>query len=138
MRHGHVVSGRTRAQQARHRQRRRRRLIAAGIVAVLVLGLGVVLSWGGDTAAPGVEVSLTEYAFSPDPIEPTDGRLHLTNDGAIGHNLVVIELGKGSRELAPGESQTLDLSEGPAGTYTVVCDLTGHREEGMETTLVLS
>ena len=98
----------------------------------------MVLSWGGDTASPGVEVSLTEYTFSPDPIEAPDGRLDLTNEGAIGHNLVVIELGKGSRGLAPGESQTVDLSEEPAGTYTVVCDLTGQREEGMETTLVLS
>ena len=105
---------------------------------VLVVVLGVVLVWDGDTATPGVEVSLTEYAFSPDPIEAPDGRLDLSNDGAIEHNLVVIGLGKGSRELGPGETETLDLSQEPAGTYTVVCDLVGHREEGMETTLVLS
>lgn len=112
--------------------------MGAGIAVILVIGLGWVLSWSGDTSSPGVEVSLLEYAFSPDPIEAPDGLVEITNQGAIEHNLLVPELGKGSRELAAGESQTLDLSEQPPGTYTVVCDLTGHREQGMETTLVLS
>ena len=85
-----------------------------------------------------MKVSLTEYAFSPNPIEAPEGRLEIRNDGGIAHNLVVPELGKGTRELGPGGSQDLDLSDQPAGTYLVICDLSGHREQGMETTLVLS
>lgn len=112
--------------------------MVAGVAAILVVALGLVLAWSGDTSTRGVEVSLTEYAFAPDPIEAPDGRFELTNDGAIEHNLVVPELGKGSRELVPGDTQILDLSDQPPGTYTVICDLSGHREQGMETTLVLS
>ena len=112
--------------------------MVAGVVTILVVALGLVLAWSGDTSTPGVEVALTEYAFTPDPIDAPDGRLEVSNDGAIEHNLLVPELGKGSRELAPGESQVLDLSDQPPGTYTVICDLSGHREQGMETTLVLS
>ena len=112
--------------------------MVAGAATILVVALGLALTWSGDASTPGVAVSLTEYAFAPDPVEAPDGRLAISNDGAIDHNLLVPELGKGSRELAPGEAQVLDLSDQPPGTYTVICDLSGHREQGMETTLVLS
>jgi len=111
-------------------------------VAAIALALVFAALDGGDDAsddpsAEAVPVSLSEYAFAPDPVVAPGGRIELTNDGAIEHNFVVPELGKGSRELGPGESEVMDLSDQPAGTYVVVCDLTGHREEGMETTLEL-
>ena len=47
------------------------------------------------------------------------------------------ELGKGTPDVEPDEAFTLDLTDQPPGTYEVICDLPGHREAGMETTLTL-
>jgi plastocyanin len=77
--------------------------------------------------------------FTPDPIDlpRTDARLRIVNDGAVPHSFIVPELGKGTPDLEAGAEMTLDLTEVPAGTYTVICDIPGHREAGMETTLTL-
>jgi plastocyanin len=119
--------------------------IVGGVVAVVVLAVIAVVATSGsddeDSSGSGDElrVSMTEFAFSPDPIvvDRADARLDVVNDGAVDHNLLVGELGKGSRNLTPGERQVLDLTEQPAGTYRVVCDLPGHIEAGMVTELTL-
>jgi plastocyanin len=131
------MSGRRRAQVANRRKQRRLALLG-GVATVGILTLAFVLVWSGDTSPKqSVAVSLTEFAFSPAPIVAPDGRVELTNDGAIVHDFLVPELGKGSSELAPGQSEVLDLSDQPSGTYLVICDLTGHREAGMETAITL-
>ena len=102
----------------------------------LVLGLAACGDDGGSDAA-AVPVSMTEYAYDPAPIRmETDGTLHLTNDGAEPHNLVIPELGKGV-EVAPGGEADLHLDGQDPGTYRVICDLPGHLEQGMETELVI-
>jgi uncharacterized cupredoxin-like copper-binding protein len=136
-------------ERSRHRaarQRRRRQLRRGGVAAVLaivVVGAGVVAFSGGNDDGPsadeGTRVSMTEYAFAPDPItvDAASPVLHVVNDGAIEHNLLVRIVGKGLPELAPGESATLDLAGIEPGSYPVVCDLTGHEEAGMVTELIV-
>lgn len=133
----------------------RRRL--ARTVALVALGLalaGAVLMGGlfgaeddaGDTdgsagAATTLRVSLTEFAFDPDPIVLPSGdgaRLEVVNEGTIAHDLLINELGKGTPDLTPGQSMVIDLSDQPAGTYRVVCDIAGHTEAGMVTELTLT
>jgi len=119
--------------------------IVGGVVAVVVLAVVVVLATSGsddeDSGGTGEElrISMTEFAFSPDPIvvDRADARLDVVNDGAVDHNLLVGELGKGTPILVPGQSGILDLTDQPAGTYRVVCDLPGHIEAGMVTELTL-
>ena len=109
------------------------------VVAILV----IVFAPGGpsDSTADGDAsvISMTEMAFTPDPIDVSleDAHLRIVNDGVVAHSFVVPELGKGTPDVAPGEEMTLDLSTQPAGTYTVICDIPGHREAGMETTITL-
>jgi plastocyanin len=110
-------------------------MVAAPVVLVLLVAVVVLTRSSGEGA--GVRVAMREYSFEPDPIVAEDGVVDLVNEGEIAHNFVVPELGKGSLELPPGGSQTLDLSDQPAGTYRAICDLTGHLEAGMETELRL-
>lgn len=128
-------------------QTTRRRHLPASVVVLLVASGGLLMGCGdtegddggGDGSGDGLRVSMIEFAYEPDPIPlPASGRLFIVNDGAVPHDLVIGELGKGTPEMAPGESMLLDLSGQPAGTYRVVCDLPGHIEAGMVTELIIS
>lgn len=131
------MSSRTRALAAKRRRRNRRIAGLSGVATILVLVVASVVLTRDSDGVDAVPVALREYSFDPDPIRAEEGRVELTNEGAIAHNFVVPELGKGSLELAPGQSQVMDLSDQPAGTYRVICDLTGHVEAGMETEIEL-
>jgi plastocyanin len=127
-----------RRQRAEQQRRRRARLAVAGsVVGLLALGGLLLLPSSGDADSSGaVEISMTEYAFTPAPITlDGDGELHVTNDGQVVHNLTIPALGKGI-EVQPGEEGTLHLpDDATPGSYPVVCDLTGHTEAGMVGTL---
>lgn len=129
------------------RRQLRRRALGVGVLVFLVaaalLALGSSGGSGGSPEGGGANdltVSMTEFAFEPDPIGLTRsrGRLEVVNDGKVAHNLLVVGLGKGAPDLAPGERFVLDLSDQPAGTYRVICDLPGHTEAGMVTELTLT
>lgn len=140
-----------RTQQLRQRQQRRDQLrTIAMVAAALVVGAVVVAvatqlgsdGDGGGTTASGeaaVVVSMTEFAFDPDPIVLTaeDPTLEVVNDGAAAHDLVIPDLGKGTPDLPAGERMVLDLTGQPPGSYRVVCDLPGHTEAGMVTELTI-
>ncbi|MGQ0831850.1 MAG: cupredoxin domain-containing protein [Microthrixaceae bacterium] len=141
-----------RARQRRDRairgRDRRRRIAAVVVVGALVLGAGALLASAlgsdddsNDGADSGkVRVSMTEFAFAPDPIVVPKGRadaIEVVNDGTVNHNLLIPQLGKGAPDLAPGKRFVLDLSGQPAGAYRVVCDLPGHTEAGMVTEITL-
>jgi plastocyanin len=136
------------SQRARQQHRRvasRRRALALTVLTLLVAGALLALGTrlgsddAGSSGSEPVSVSMTEFAFAPDPIVLArgDARLSVVNDGDQVHDILIGELGKGTPNLAPGESMTLDLSDQPAGTYRVICDLPGHAEAGMVTELVL-
>lgn len=63
----------------------------------------------------------------------------LANEGKENHNLLVQGVDKKKFKLAatPGETKAgaVTLS---AGTYTIYCDIAGHRDAGMEAKLVVS
>jgi plastocyanin len=125
-------------------QRRRRRIgvaVAVAVVALLALGGILFLPISDDDAdAPaGVAISMVEYAFAPsDAVAAPGEALRFTNDGAIDHNYLVVDLGKGI-ELVPGDEGTLTLPDDASpGTYRVVCDLPGHTEAGMVGTLEIT
>jgi FtsP/CotA-like multicopper oxidase with cupredoxin domain len=60
----------------------------------------------------------------------------VSNDGSQTHNLTV-DGGEATADLAAGESGSLDLGEMSPGTYVVFCSIPGHREAGMEASLVI-
>jgi uncharacterized cupredoxin-like copper-binding protein len=140
------VSSRTRREAAQRREVQRRRL-AIGAMVAAAIGVGVLLALllagddGDDTSTPTASqtVSMVEMAFEPDPIEAEAGAavLRVVNDGAVEHSLVVQGAGKGTPDLEPDQEMTLDLRELEAGSYRVICDIPGHVEAGMVTTLNL-
>jgi len=139
------MSSRARRLAEQRRAERRRWFLLAGVgsAALVVLLLLVVVVGGADEDNRGPvatgSVSMTEMAFAPDPIEAVanEAVLRVANDGAVAHSLVVPALGKGTPDLAPGQALTVDLTEAAPGEYEAFCDVPGHREAGMATTLVL-
>jgi len=90
------------------------------------------------TSAP-VAVTLTEYKITPAAINASGHvQLNVTNGGTMPHNLSVPDLGKATKDLAPGASQTLDLGNPAPGTYKVLCTIVGHEALGMVGTLVVT
>lgn len=84
-----------------------------------------------------LSVSLTEFAIEGDlTAEPGTVTFDVSNDGAVEHNFIVIDQGR-TENINGGQSTELTLDNLAAGIYTVICDISGHREAGMETTLVV-
>ena len=63
----------------------------------------------------------------------------LVNEGKENHNLLVegIDKGKFKLSVTPGETKTGAVTLA-ARTYTIYCDIAGHRSAGMEAKLVVS
>lgn len=140
------MSTRTRELADQQRSRQRRRFMVGAVAVVLILGTVVLLaSLTGDDeptntgTGEGLVVTMTEFAFDPDPITVTgdEAQLHVVNDGQVVHNLVIPELGKGTPEVQAGDDFELDLTDQPPGTYRVICDIPGHVEAGMETEITI-
>jgi uncharacterized cupredoxin-like copper-binding protein len=99
---------------------------------------------GGTTAAAGeqsVDLTATEFQFEPADVSLDNaGRVTFTvsNDGQEEHALEVE--GNGIEEetetIAPGDSATLTVELEP-GEYELYCPIDGHRDQGMEGTLVV-
>jgi manganese oxidase len=120
-----------------------RLLIIVGLIALGAMTLAVVAALRAPVseAAPPttqtVTFRLNEFSIDGPlgiPAGPTV--FEVTNDGAIPHNLV-LEGGPGTPELANGQTHRLDVGNLASGTYTILCDIPGHREAGMVATLVV-
>jgi FtsP/CotA-like multicopper oxidase with cupredoxin domain len=123
---------------------------ATGAAAATFAFLAVVLAFGalvavaqkegGGTAvaAGGTAVTLTEFAIDPSMVmAPSGGALAVTNGGAVEHNLRVEGHDLVTENLPPGGAASLDLGDLDDGTYTVFCEIAGHRAAGMEAMLHL-
>src|SRR3546814_8789429 len=84
-----------------------------------------------------VEVVAEDIKFAESGLEAAAGEVEFTytNDGVIGHTLLIDGVDDFKLEVEANG----DVDEGTvtldAGSYTVYCDIAGHREAGMETTL---
>ena len=125
-----------------------RALLSMTVFAVLTAALAGVAAFragatetGGETAGPseiGAEIELSEWAISGDlTVDPGDLSITLTNGGTMVHNLV-FEDGPSSVDVNPGETVTLEVGELEPGTYTIYCDIAGHRAAGMEASFVVT
>jgi len=122
-------------------------LILVGIIGAGAMVLAVfAVARGGDSGGSGTDAAgsqtvsyeLTEFAIEGDTeiaSAPTTFELH--NSGSVVHNLVFAN-GPSSPDLNAGESASMDVGTLNSGTYTIFCSIAGHREAGMETTLVVT
>lgn len=95
----------------------------------------------GSEPAPGareIEVSGTDFAFEPSEIsvEPGEDIAIVLTSTDILHDFVIDELDVHVSADA-GETATGGLRADEPGTYTFYCSVPGHREQGMEGTLVV-
>jgi plastocyanin len=87
-------------------------------------------------------VDLKEWEVDLSQAEVPAGVVKFTvaNDGQFTHNAVVTgpegQLGRTPNFAAAEGPQTFEVDLKP-GEYTVLCDIPGHPEQGMKTTLVV-
>jgi FtsP/CotA-like multicopper oxidase with cupredoxin domain len=121
--------------------------VAAVIFSILALvgtivGIGIAAAGddgggGGGTkavaaAATSANVELTEFSITPKVVEvAAGGSLHVSNTGAIQHNLTVEGTKIATANLNGGDSATLALTDLKEGTYSLLCTVAGHAAAGM-------
>jgi FtsP/CotA-like multicopper oxidase with cupredoxin domain len=107
-----------------------------GVIAVIVAFAAVAVAKdakdnSSGAATNGSPVTLTEFAITPTMISvPENGKLVVTNNGTMEHNFT-INADYATKNLKPGESETLDLKGLKAGTYDAQCSIPGHAAAGM-------
>jgi nitrite reductase (NO-forming) len=92
----------------------------------------------GSDGATVLDVNLGRFVLEPAVLEAPAGDLVLrvkNGDPDMTHDLVVY--GKGTRRLAPGESQTLEIPDVVPGDYRMWCDVPGHAAAGQTGTLMV-
>jgi len=84
-------------------------------------------------AAASVPVGMSEFKFTPKMVMlPSGGGvLQVTNTGTGVHNLEIQPSGRTTGDIQPGQTKQLDLSGLSDGTYTMICQITGHAASGM-------
>ena len=111
--------------------------LTAGLAAVAAIRAGASPGQeGGDGVTAGIE--LTEWAITGDlEVPPGDLTVELTNAGSMVHNLV-FENGPRSSDVNAVATTTFEVGDLEPGTYTIFCDIAGHRAAGMEARLVVT
>lgn len=93
---------------------------------------------GGGGAGATINATEKDFAIALDNSSVPAGPVtfKIKNDGPSPHNISIKELKKASDNIDGGKTGqfTIDL---PAGTYTVICDIPGHEQLGMKTTLTV-
>lgn len=118
---------------------RRRRVV---VVAALAVMLAATACGGNGDDASGLEgtadvvVAAHDFSFDPEQITVEKGAaVALSNEGAMVHDLTVE--GTDVKITADPEQETTGEIELEPGTYTFYCSIPGHRESGMEGSLVV-
>jgi plastocyanin len=115
-------------------------LVAVGAAAC---GRGGAPSQPAQPPAPGgasaVTVDEKEWSitFGTPSVKAGSVTFTITNTGAIEHNFVIVETKFEIDATQPGQSKTGTTTLQP-GTYTVICNIPGHEEAGMKTTLTVT
>jgi len=123
------------------------------VFALLALaGALMLVACGGGgspaTSAPQarlIDVTAADFTFTPASYTATTGEqltFNVDNEGTLEHNFVVLD--PSGAELARldgigvGQTKALNFSPTSAGQYTIICDVAGHREAGMEASFTVS
>jgi uncharacterized cupredoxin-like copper-binding protein len=86
-----------------------------------------------------LSIEARDLSFTPRALETSAGgpvTVTLHNAGRIAHNVTVDELDL-QVGAAAGTTESAQVADLPAGTYTFYCSVSGHRQAGMEGTLTV-
>ena len=114
--------------------------VVLGAVAIVTMARSESVAAGSTELPTTVSVELSEFkiAMSITTVKPGDITFQIKNSGSVAHNFAVPLLKLKTEMLNPGQSATVVASAVAAGTYEVVCEVAGHPEAGMKTTLTVS
>lgn len=123
---------------------------------LLVFALLLTACGGTDAPSTTINVTMTDFAFSPNTFTVPAGQpitINATNNGASRHTFVIMKLGKdvGQSFIAANQAdiywQTFvdaggnksDTFTAPStpGEYQIICDIPGHYEAGMSASLIV-
>jgi uncharacterized cupredoxin-like copper-binding protein len=93
---------------------------------------------GGTAAGSPIVVTLNEWSIEPKSIQAPAGHqtFKVTNAGKLKHNFSIIVNGQEVKTANLGNGETAMLeADIPAGTYDTLCDIPGHKQQGMAGTL---
>ncbi len=127
--------------------------IAAVAVAVALLALvgavfGIGLGWravdesklasaGGSAGGGQAMVELSEFAIAPASVG-VGGSLHVMNGGTVAHNVYIDGTDLKTGDIPAGGDEVLQLGDLAPGTYTMYCNIAGHRDAGMHAELTVT
>ena len=113
-------------------------------VAVLLASLVAASCGGGGKPggeqpnAPSAGVTVTEkewsITFPTAALKAGPLKLTIKNEGTIEHDFVIKEANVEIDGIQPGQSKEVTVTLKP-GTYTVLCNIAGHAEAGMQTSI---
>lgn len=117
-----------------------RKQIIAMAMTMTFAAVGLVAGCSGGSgsqgAASSIDITTTEFKFTPDQISAKAGNVtfRVTNGGQAEHNFVVEDTSgkkiKAIEVILPGKTETLSLDLA-SGDYNLACTLPGHKEGGM-------
>jgi uncharacterized cupredoxin-like copper-binding protein len=93
---------------------------------------------GGTAAGGPIAVTLKEWSIEPKSIQAPAGHqtFKVTNEGKFKHNFSIIVNGQEVKTANIDSGATAMLeADIPAGTYDTLCDIPGHKQQGMAGTL---
>lgn len=121
-------------------------LVVVVLIAVLAAACGrggAPSQPGGQPSGPGGAAAITvdekEWSITLANTSVKAGPISFTvnNTGSIEHNFVIVETKFEIDSTPPGQSKTGTTTLQP-GTYTIICNIPGHEEAGMKTTLTVT
>lgn len=114
--------------------------IAVAALIVTACGGGGQQKGGPQDGTVGAAVNVAEKEWTIDfggaTVKAGSVKFVIKNEGTIEHNFVIKELDVRVEAVQPGTSKEVTVDLKP-GTYTLVCDIPGHEEAGMKTTLTV-
>jgi len=114
------------------------RVNKSGWMAAVIVGIFLVSC--GPKGPETVQVSLSDFmiVLSTDTVSGSSVIFEVTNEGFIEHNFAVEGVDGAKIDLViPQDASSIEIALEP-GTYTLICDLPGHRDAGMEVQFTVS
>lgn len=110
------------------------------LAALVAAGCGRQSPPAGQVSSPANIINASEREWSitltPNLVKPGTYTFNVKNDGSIEHDFVIQGLNVRAEGIQPGQTKRVTADLKP-GTYTVICDIPGHAEAGMKTTLTV-
>ncbi len=82
----------------------------------------------------------TEFSLSPNEITVEKGEeitIMFKNVGSVAHSFVIDELDIRTEPIVPGDTTKIILTSENTGSFSYWCDVEGHRNAGMEGTIIV-